>query len=232
MKLDKKLFNNIKKDDISFITIDGITCSGKSICAKLLEKKLKKKIKNVMILSKDLFLRPRKERIRITSKINKSTVNQNQLHYDLIKLRLVLNFLKKKSNKKFITLKNLYNRKTGINNLHLKIHFSDNRLVIFEGIFVNEDVKFILNPILKILIIEKIYESLARKIERIRDKKISIQLVITEFIKIHLVSFKHYLLKYNFDISIENLNGIFVKSNKSKPKQIAYIKMFFLKHRY
>ena len=77
--------------------------------------------------------------------------------------------------------------------------FSRERLVIFEGIYVNHDVKFIKKPILKILLIEKVYESLSRKIQRIRDRKISIQLVVTEFVKIHLQSYRRYLAKNNFD---------------------------------
>ena len=73
-------------------------------------------------------------------------------------------------------------------------------MVIFEGIYVKQDIKKFTNSMTNILIIEKIYESLARKIERIRDKKISIQHVVTEFTRIHLQSFKHYLHRNNFDI--------------------------------
>ena len=59
--------------------------------------------------------------------------------------------------------------------------------------YVNKDIKGIIKPVLKILIIETVYNSLSRKIERIRDKKISIQEVVKEYIKIHLFSFKKYL---------------------------------------
>ena len=73
---------------------------------------------------------------------------------------------------------------------------------------------------------------MARKIERIRDKKISVQLVVTEFIKIHLESFKRYLSKNNFDISFEDLNRNFILKKQGKVKQLAYIKNFLTKHRY
>ena len=232
MKLNKKFFNNIKKKDINFITVDGITCSGKSLFANLLKKNLKDKFSNISILSKDLFLYPREKRIKITRKLRKIKKNQNELHYDLKKLKLLLEFLNGNNKEKTIILKNLYNRKTGKNNLKIKFHFLKKRLIIFEGIYVSKDIKYIVKPILKILIIEKIYESLARKIERIRDKKISVQLVVTEFIRIHLESFKNYLRKNNFDISFEDINRNFVIKKQGKIKQFQYIKKFLLKHRY
>ena len=172
MKLNKKIFKNLKRKNINFITIDGITCSGKSLFANLLKNNLKRSFKYVLILSKDLFLFPRSKRIKITKKIKNSKFNQNNLHYDLSKLKILLNFLAGKSKRKTLFLKNLYNRKSGKNNLSLKINFLKNRLIIFEGIYVNEDIKFIKKPVLKILLIEKVYESLSRKIQRIRDKQI------------------------------------------------------------
>ncbi|RPG94519.1 MAG: hypothetical protein CBE23_002025 [Candidatus Pelagibacter sp. TMED263] len=232
MKLNKRLFNNIKKREINFITVDGITCSGKSLFANLLKKNLKDKFSNISILSKDLFLYPREKRIKITRKLSKVNKNQNELHYDLKKLKLLLEFLNGNNKEKTIILKNLYNRKTGKNNLKIKFHFLKKRLIIFEGIYVSKDIKCIVKPILKILIIEKVYESLARKIERIRDKKISVQLVVTEFIRIHLESFKNYLRKNNFDISFEDINRNFVIKKQGKIKQFQYIKKFLLKHRY
>ena len=232
MKLNKRLFNNIKKKEINFITVDGITCSGKSLFANLLKKNLKDKFSNISILSKDLFLYPREKRIKITRKLSKVNKNQNELHYDLKKLKLLLEFLNGNNKEKTIILKNLYNRKTGKNNLKIKFHFLKKRLIIFEGIYVSKDIKCIVKPILKILIIEKVYESLARKIERIRDKKISVQLVVTEFIRIHLESFKNYLRKNNFDISFEDINRNFVIKKQGKIKQFQYIKKFLLKHRY
>ena len=232
MKLNKKIFNNIKKKEINFITVDGITCSGKSLFANLLKKSLKNKFSNILILSKDLFLYPREKRIKITRNLRKIKKNQNELHYDLKKLKLLLEFLNRNNKAKTIVLKNLYNRKTGKNNLKIKFRFLKKRLIIFEGIYVSEDIKRTIKPILKILIIEKVYESLARKIERIRDKKISVQLVVTEFIKIHLESFKKYLSKNNFDISFEDINRNFVIKKQGKIKQFQYIKKFLLKHRY
>jgi len=232
MKLNKKIFDNLKKKEINFIIVDGITCSGKSLFANLLKKNLKNKFSDILILSKDLFLYPREKRIKITRSVRKIKKNQNQLHYNLNKLKLLLNFLNGNNKEKTLVLKNLYNRKTGKNNLKIKFHFLKKRLIIFEGIYVSDDVKSTIKPILKILIIEKVYESLARKIERIRDKKISVQLVVTEFIKIHLESFKRYLAKNNFDIAFEDKERNFVMKKNGKIKQLDYIKKFLSKHRY
>ena len=116
MKLNKNLFKNFQKKNINFITIDGITCAGKSLFANLLKNNLKKNFKYIFILSKDLFLFPRHKRIRITKKIKNSKFNQNYLHYDISKLKKLLNFLAGKSKSKSLILKNLYNRKSGKNN--------------------------------------------------------------------------------------------------------------------
>ena len=115
MKLEKKLFKNFEKRKINHITIDGITCSGKSLFANLLKKNLNRKFANIYILSKDLFLYPREKKIKITKKLEKVNTNQNELHYNLKKLRELLNFLFGQSKKNSIVLKNLYNRKTGKN---------------------------------------------------------------------------------------------------------------------
>lgn len=232
MKLNKKIFKNLKRKNINFITIDGITCSGKSLFANLLKNNLKRSFKYVLILSKDLFLFPRSKRINITKKIKNSKFNQNNLHYDLSKLKILLNFLAGKSKRKTLFLKDLYNRKSGKNNLSLKINFLKNRLIIFEGIYVNEDIKLIKKPVLKILLIEKVYESLSRKIQRIRDKQISIQSVVTEFVKIHLQSFKRYLLINNFDISFVDQNRKFQKIKDGRQKQLKDIRLFLKKHMY
>ena len=114
----------------------------------------------------------------------------------------------------------------------MKIDYIKERLVIFEGIYVNQDIRFIKKPILKILLIEKVYESLSRKIQRIRDKKISIQSVVTEFVKIHLYSFKNYLSNNNFDISFIDQNRKFEKIQSGKIKQLNDIKLFLKKHLY
>ena len=82
MKLSKKIFENLKKKNINFITIDGITCSGKSLFANLLKDNLKKKFKYVSILSKDLFLFPRSKRIKITKK--SKTLNSIKIIYTTI----------------------------------------------------------------------------------------------------------------------------------------------------
>ena len=84
----------------------------------------------------------------------------------------------------------------------------------------------------KILIIETVYMSLSRKIQRIRDKKISIQLVVTEFIKIHLQSFKKYIIKNSFDSTFKNINNKFVEVNIGKKRQLNDITLFLKKHMY
>ncbi len=232
MKLNKKIFYNLKKKNINFVTIDGITCSGKSLFADLLKKNLQSQFSNIYILSKDLFLFSRSKRINITKNINKISKRQNILHYDTLKLKKLLNFLTGKTNKKFLILKNLYNRKSGKNNLSLKFTHSKNRLIILEGLYVNEDVRFIKQNILKILLIENVYVSLNRKVQRIRDKKISIQLVVTEFIKIHLQSFKKYITKNSFDVTFQDINNKFVEIKNGKNKQIKDVLNFLKKHAY
>ena len=232
MKLNKKIFHNFQKKNINLITIDGITCSGKSLFANLLKKNLVSSFPNIIILSKDLFLYPRSKRIKITEKIKKTKSNQNELHYDLKKLKILLYFLFGKNEKRELILRKLYNRKTGENDLTIKLNFLKRRLVIFEGIYVNEDIKFIKKPILKILLIEKVYESLSRKIQRIRDKKISIQSVVGEFVRIHLQSFKSYLNKNNFDISFVDENKKFIEVKNGKNKQLKNIIDFLKKHMY
>ena len=88
MHINKQNFKKLLKDNISFITIDGITCSGKTSFAKILKKELNKYFPNILILSKDLFLYPRKKRINITKKLkNIKSKNQNFLHYDDKKLK-------------------------------------------------------------------------------------------------------------------------------------------------
>ena len=148
------------------------------------------------------------------------------------KLKILLNFLAGKSKNKTLILKNLYNRKSGKNNLKLKINYIKNRLIIFEGIYVNQDIKLIKKPILRVLLIEKVYNSLSRKIQRIRDRQISIQSVVTEFVKIHLQSFKKYLLNNNFDISFIDQNRKFQKIKDGRHKQLKDIISFLKKHMY
>ena len=173
-----KIFTNNSKKSINFITIDGITCSGKSKLTKLLVKSLKNKNNNIQILSKDLFLKTRKKRIQITKKIKKNYSNQNELHYDLKKLKTLINFFLKPGRKKTLKLFNLYNRKNGKNDSSINFKFRQKNLIIFEGIYVNDDLQGIVQPKIKVLVIESIHNSLSRKIKRIRDKKISIQNVV------------------------------------------------------
>ena len=231
-----QLLKNIKKKKDKIITVDGITCSGNSLFANILKKQLSKYFKNVKIISKDLFLLPRERRIIITKnriKTKTKFFDQNQVHYDLVKVKKLFSFLSKKTNlNKTFILKNLYDRKSGKNNLKLKINYIRNRLIIFEGIYVNQDIKLIKKPILRVLLIEKVYNSLSRKIQRIRDRQISIQSVVTEFVKIHLQSFKKYLLKNNFDISFIDQNRKFQKIKDGRHKQLKDIISFLKKHMY
>lgn len=218
------------KNKINIITIDGITCSGKTIFAKKLKNLLKKKF-SILLISKDIFLHTRNKRIEITNQLkNKNFFNQNELHYNTKKIDKVLNFLINGGSKKLV-LKNLYNRINGKNNLTKEFIFKKKRLIIFEGIYSNLNFLKLTKPIIKILIIEKVYISLFRKIERIRDKKISIQKVVDEFLKIHLTSFLKYLEKTNFNYFFENTNNKLNTSNKLKKRQILFIKKFILKHK-
>ena len=127
-------------------------------------------------------------------------------------------------------MNNLYSRKTGKNDTKIKLNFNDRRLVIFEGIYVNDDIKFLRKPSYKILIIESVYESLSKKIQRIRDRKISVQLVVTEFVRIHLQSFKKYINKNSFDISFVDKNKNFQEIKNGNIIQLHDIKIFLKKH--
>tara|TARA_B100001057_G_C22611543_1_gene856747 strand:- start:149 stop:847 length:699 start_codon:yes stop_codon:yes gene_type:complete len=230
MKFKKKYFKNFENRQINLITIDGITCSGKSLFANLLQKDLQNKFPDIFILSKDLFLYPREQRIRITKKLIKFNTNQNELHYDLKKLKKLLNFLFVDRKDMSLSLNNLYNRNTGKNDLKINLNYNERRLVIFEGIYVNDDIKFLRKPSYKILIIESVYESLSKKIKRIRDKKISIQLVVSEFARIHLKSFKKYINKNNFDITFSGDKRNFHEIKNGKNIQLLDIENFIKKH--
>ena len=166
----------------------------------------------------------------ITRNIYNFHSNQNELHYDLKKLNILLTFLVNSKNKRTIKLKNLYNRKNGKNDLTVLFKFKSKQLIIFEGIYINQDIKGLIKPVIKILIIETVYNSLSRKIERIRDKKISIQDVVKEYIKIHLFSFKNYLKKMTYDFNFLFQNQQFVKIGNGKSRQIMLIKKFLQKH--
>jgi len=233
MKLDineilKKINKNLK---INIITIDGITCSGKSIFSKLLKEKLNKKFENILILPKDLFLFSREKRIKVIKKINnKINCKQNHLHYDLKKLSKLINVLIGKSKNNSISINHLYDRKTGKNNKKMKFQYKKNILIIFEGLYVLDDLKGKIKPNFKILVTEKIYDSLARKIERIRDKKISIQHVVTEYTDLHLESFRNYLIKNTFNYAYTDFRRKFVLIQNGKQQQINLINNFKKKH--
>ena len=110
--------------------------------------------------------------------------------------------------------------------------FRKTNVIIFEGLYSLENIKYFENEIYSILIYENIYNCLIRKIKRIRDKKISIQNVITEFTNLHLNSFLNYLKKFHFDLNLKISNNKFVFNKLSKRKQILLIKSFQNKHSY
>ena len=231
MTIYKRIIKEIKKKKIDFITIDGITCSGKTTFANILKKKIIKSFPSTLVISKDLFLYPRNRRIVVTKKYNKiKSINQNSLHYDNKKIKKLLNFLISKSGKKKILLKNLYNRKSGKNDFKCIIERLNDRLIIFEGIYINKEVKIKSKSILRILIIKDVYNSLFNKIKRIRDKKISIQLLISEFINIHLNSYRRYISKEYFDLYFESKNSKFYKIKNGKNIQLKNISNFSKKH--
>ena len=74
------------------------------------------------------------------------------------------------------------------------------------------------------------YNSLFNKIKRIRDKKISIQLLISEFINIHLNSYRRYISKEYFDLYFESKNSKFYKIKNGKNIQLKNISNFSKKH--
>ena len=127
-------------------------------------------------------------------------------------------------------MKKLYNRKNGKNDLIKTFYYKPNRNIIYEGIYTNNDIKYIIKPSVTILIIENVYSSLFRKIERIRDRKISIQNLTNEFLKIHLKSFLKYLEKNSFDLFYTGIKKKFIPLKNGKIKQINDIKKFLLRH--
>lgn len=230
--IDKNLLKKInfylKNKKNKLICIDGITCSGKSYFSNILFKYLKVKNKNVHLISKDLFLLSRNKRIKLLKKfINQINYNQDILHYDQKKIKKIIYAIK---NNKKIILRGLYDRNNGNNNKKMAFNFKKSNIIIFEGLYSLKNFEKNLKDTCKILIQENIYISLIRKIKRIRDKKISIQNVISEFTNLHLSSYYNYLKKFKFDIHIELSNKKFVKSNLDKKKQIIFIKSFQNKH--
>lgn len=223
-KILKIIQKNVKQSNKKIICIDGLTCSGKTHFSKLLQKQMK----NTKLISKDLFLYSRNQRIKLISKLSvNSKLNQNHLHYNHSKINLLLSSIK---NKKKIILKKLYNRKNGKNDLVITFDFRKTSVIIFEGLYSLENVKHFENEIYSILIYENIYSCLIRKIKRIRDKKISIQNVVTEFMYLHLTSFLNYLTKFDFNLNLKINNNKFVFNNLSKRKIILLINSFRTKH--
>lgn len=218
----KKIFT---KKNCNFLIIDGITCSGKTTFSASLSKFLTKKKIRTAIISKDLFLKSRQHRIRLIKRnINKNfkiDLDQNTNHYNLKKYNFLLKFLISKKVKKKIILKNLYNRKTGLNDKTLIVNHDINNFYIFEGIYIMSDLKKVLQPFLKIFVFNDIYFSLAKKIQRIRDNKINLEDVIFEFKDIHLKSYVRYIKNLNeFDFYIDLKNNTLKKNftikNESK----------------
>ncbi len=230
--IDKSVLKKIdlycKKKDQKFICIDGITCSGKSFFSKILFKYLTKKYKNVILISKDIFLLSRQKRITLLPTFKKSPkFNQNELHYNQKKIKKLYDAIKK--NKK-IVFKSMYDRKSGKNTKKIIFNFNRAKIIIFEGLYALKNFEVDQKNIFKILIIENIYISLIRKIKRIRDKKISIQNLISEFTNLHLTSFQRYLKQYIFNVCLEVKVKNFIKNKASQTKQIVLIREFHKKH--
>lgn len=223
-------FNSINLNNISFFLIDGITGSGKTTFTNIFKTQFKKNCK-VRIISKDLFLKTRQERIEITKKNkNKKNINQNTLQYDFKKYSKLIKKFKYEDNK-VIILDKLYNRKNGKNNLKMKFKFDKNVIYLIEGIYVIKDFDFLPKNKTKIIFLETdIYLALAEKLRRIRDKKISLSLVVKEFVNIHLYSYANYIEKTKFDYFI-NRKGKISKFKKNMLKIVKLkINQFLKKH--
>ena len=230
--IHKNILNKIdifcKNKNQKFICIDGITCSGKSLFSKLLFKHLSKKNKNIYLISKDIFLLSRDKRIKLLPKFKmKTDYNQNKLHYDQKKIKLLFQAIKSKNK---ISFKNMYDRNTGKNINKIKFNFKKPNIIIYEGLYTLQNSEIDFTNVMKILIIENIYTSLIRKIKRIRDKKISIENLISEFNNLHLTSYEKYLKKYIFNICVEVKGKNFVRKNSNQNKQILLIKNFHKKN--
>ena len=227
--LVQKKIQKYKKKKI-FVFIEGIAGTGKTFFAKTLKKKIKTNRK-IYLISKDIFLKSRAQRINITNKMkNKIYKNQNQIHYNQHKIKkfvnIVCNDIKIKN-----SFKSLYDRKSGKNNLEVNFKFANNSIIIIEGLYIGEDFRSKNIDSIKILLETDIYKSISEKIRRIRDKKISIYNVIKEYINIHLISFVQYLQIQKFDLFVVYKNNIFSISKKSKEKQIFDIYKFIEQHK-
>jgi uridine kinase len=227
--LIKKKLKKYKKKNV-LIFVEGIAGVGKTSFANYLKKKIRIK-KKIYLVSKDIFLKSREQRINITNKMkNKKYRNQNQIHYNQDKIKKFIDIIcdNIKINNKF---KYLYDRKSGKNKLEINFRFSNNSIIIIEGLYISEDFKSKNIDPIKILLETDVYKSISEKIRRIRDKKISIYNVIKEYINIHLISFVEYLQKKKFDLFIVYRNKKFYISKKSKKKQIIEIYKFISQHK-
>ena len=230
VRLNKNILYKINQKDNSIIIIDGITCAGKTTFSNLLKKTIQKKSNNVYVISKDLFLLPRSKRINVIKKFkSKYSLDQNSIHYDQKKLQQLFLHIQSKKNTK-LTIKGLYDRKLGKNTKTEVFQFKKNNIIIFEGLYILEDLKKYFKINLKFLIVNNVYKSLMLKIERIRDKKISIANVVKEFTSIHLSSFKKYLLNHSFDYSLVLENKSFHMVKNGGVKQRKQIAQFITKH--
>jgi len=227
-KIYKKFLLNKNK---KFLIIEGVTCSGKTSFAKSLNLFFKKKGVKSIIISKDLFLKSRKHRINLIKNKKKVFIDQNSGHYDTRTFKKLLNILLNENKKrKRINLNNLYNRKSGLNNLKIEINVNSNTFYIIEGLYVLKDIPKRYMPNIKIFLIHDLYYSLSKKLQRIRDNQISLEDVIYEYKNIHLRSFLKYLTKYKkFDFKFNFIKNFDTKFN-SINNQIDLIKNFLKKH--
>ena len=229
-KLQNKLLNAVNKKHTDLILIDGISCSGKTFFSDALNSFLKNKGKKTHLVSKDLFLKSRKQRISYLKKIKKKICYlQNSKHYYQNKIKYFINCFNEEDKK--IIIKNLYSRKTGLNNDTQKFHLNYKNILIYEGIYCLDDFEKINRKKLKILILRNIYSCLSSKIKRIRDKKISIYDVVLEFTNIHLNSFYRYIKKNNYDLVIDYKNNSFELMQNSQKNYIQKITNFLTMHR-
>ena len=229
-KLNKVILKLVNKKKPQIILIDGISCSGKTFFSSILNSLLKNNKNRVEILSKDVFLKSRQHRISYLKSLKKKiSYSQNSKHYDLKKIKdLVLSFKREKNN---IKINDLYSRKTGLNNKSIIHNFDYSGILIYEGIYCINDFKEINKKKIRILIKRDLYDCLSTKIKRIRDKKISINDVVLEFITIHLNSFHKYIIKYNYDLIIDYNNQEYELEQNSKISYINKITKFLTKHK-
>ena len=201
----------------------------------LLQKSIKKflNIKKVKskIISKDIFLKSREHRIKLIRNKSKKFIDQNSNHYDINRFKKLLRIiLNTKNSQKIFHFKKLYNRKSGINNSVLKINVNSKYFYIIEGLYILKDLDKEHKPLIKILLVEDLYYSLSKKLQRIRDNKITLEDVIYEYKNIHLINFFNYLKKYKkFDLML-NITNNFNGGKSLKNSQIKQIRNFLKKH--